>query len=79
MIQTYCTGFTDHHIVDELLNLSRKCAVVRDDVASIGIYICEMAITVSFACADEFCGHLSSCFGKSLHTHTQSFPARASR
>ena len=36
-----------------LLNLSRQCAVVRDDVVSIRINNCNMAQTVNFACADQ--------------------------
>ena len=52
-IQTYCTGLVDILILNELLNLSRKCAVERDDVASIRSYNCNMTLTVNFACADQ--------------------------
>ena len=54
-IQTYCTGLTDNLSLNELLNLSRKCAVVRDHVASIRIHNCNMALTVNFACPVDIC------------------------
>ena len=51
--QTCFTRFIDDLILKELLNLPRKCAVERDDVASIRIYNCNMALTLNFACADQ--------------------------
>ena len=47
-VQTYCTGFIHNLMLNELLNLSHKCAVVRGDVASIRINNCNMALTVNF-------------------------------
>ena len=52
-IQTYRTRFFDNLPLNELLNLSRQGAVVRDDVASIRFYNCNMAHTVNFARADQ--------------------------
>ena len=52
-IQTYRTKFFDKILSNELLNLSRKFAVVRDDVASIQIYNCNVALTVNFSRADQ--------------------------
>ena len=58
------------------MNLSRKCAVVKDDVASIQIYNCNVALTVNFARADQsfldVClpaleSHSTPIFGRSLH------------
>ena len=43
-IQTYDTRFIDDLILNELLDLSRKRAVVRDDVASIRVYSCNMIL-----------------------------------
>ena len=40
-------------MLNELLKLFRKCAVVRDDVASIRVYNCNVALTVNFARADQ--------------------------
>ena len=43
----------DDLILNDLLNLSCKCAVERDDVASIRVYSCNMALAVKVACADQ--------------------------
>ena len=51
-LQTYCNRFIDNLILNELLNLSRKCAVVMDDGAFIRIHTCSMDHTVNFACVD---------------------------
>ena len=47
------TKSIDNLILNELLNLSCKCAAVRDDVASIRIDKCTMALTHNFACAGD--------------------------
>ena len=52
-IQTYCTKFLDNLLLNELLNPSCKCAVVGDDVASVRVYNCNMALAVNFARADQ--------------------------
>ena len=46
-------GSLNNLLLNELLNLSRKCAVVRDDVASIRVYNCNVALNVNFARADQ--------------------------
>ena len=77
--QTYCTKFIDNLLSNELLNLSCKCAVVRDDVASIRVYSCNMALTVNFARAGQ--SFVDVCL-PTLESHsmpvTQSFLVRAS-
>ena len=52
-IQTYRTSFFDNLLLNKLLNLSRKRAVVRDNVASIRVYNCNAALTVNFARAGQ--------------------------
>ena len=52
-IQTYCTRFTDDLMLNELLNLSCKCVAGEDDVASLRIHNCNMALTVNVTCADQ--------------------------
>ena len=52
-IQTYCTRYIDDLILNELLNLSCKCDAVRDDVASIRIQSCNVALTSNVACTDR--------------------------
>ena len=52
-IQTQCTRFLDSHLVNELLNLSRKHAVVRDDVASVRACNCNVALPANFARDDH--------------------------
>ena len=59
-IQTYCTKFIDDLTSNELLKLSCECASVRDEVNSIRIHDCNMALTVNFACADQSC--VGMCF-----------------
>ena len=49
----YCTRFLDNLLFNELLNLSRKHAVVTDDVASVRVYNCNVTHTVNFARADR--------------------------
>ena len=51
-LQTYCNRFIDNLILNELLNLSHKCAVVKDDGTFIRIHTCSMDHTVNFACVD---------------------------
>ena len=52
-IQTYRTKFIDNLLLNELLNLSCKCADVSDDAASIRVYNCNMALPVNFARPDQ--------------------------
>ena len=52
-IQTYLTKLIHNLMLNELLNLSRKCAIVRDNAASIRIYNCNMVLSVKFARADR--------------------------
>ena len=52
-IHTYRTKFFDNLLLNELLNPSCKCAVVRNDVVSVRVYNCNMALTVNFARADQ--------------------------
>ena len=51
-IQTYCK-LIDNLLLTVLLKISRKCVVARDDVASIRVYNCNMALSVNFARADQ--------------------------
>ena len=75
-IRTYCTRFIDNLLLNELLNLSCQCAVVKDDVASIRVYNCNIALTVnsarayqSFAdvCLPSLEGHSKPVFSRSLY------------
>ena len=50
-IQTYRT-ILNSLLLDELLNLSRKHAVEKDDVASVRVYNCNVTLAVNFARAD---------------------------
>ena len=52
-IQAYRIRFTDHLLLNELLTLSRQCVVVRDGLASIRVYNCNMALEVNFVRADQ--------------------------
>ena len=68
-IQTYCTTFMDDLLLNEWFNLSCECAVVRDDVASIRIYNCIMALTVNCPCADQSVLDSIPIISRPLHTH----------
>ena len=52
-IQTSRTGFFNNLLLNELLNLSRQCAVVRDDEASIQVHNLNMALKMNFVRADQ--------------------------
>ena len=62
-IQTYCTEFVHSLILNELLNLSRKC--VHSNLQLQHGSHCELLLALIRVL------YLLSCLGKSLHTHIQ--------
>ena len=59
-IQTYRTGFIDNLMLNELLKLSRRCAVARDDVAAIRIHVVHSIVGLHWKSMSELHVHLQS-------------------